>query len=98
MERLRNPHPGDTIRDELEERGLSAYKLAQAIGLQETAVSQILRGKRRVTARTALRLGEFFGTSAEFWLHLQTAYDLEEERRRQEARSEKGEPAELAAG
>src|SRR5712692_11451474 len=82
MAQLRNPHPGDTIREELDERGISAYKLAQGLGLQETAVSQILRGQRRITPRTALRLAEFFGTSAQFWLNLQSAYDLEEERRR----------------
>ena len=64
MARLRNPHPGDTLRDELEERGISAYRLAKELGLQETAVSQILRGKRSITARTAIRLAEFFGTSS----------------------------------
>jgi addiction module HigA family antidote len=97
MEKLRNPHPGDTIRDELAERGQSAYRLAQGIGMQETAVSQILRGKRRITARTALRLGEFFGTSPEFWLNLQTAYDLEEERRRQASPREEHEAAGLVS-
>jgi addiction module HigA family antidote len=92
MVRLHNPHPGDTIREELDERGITAYKLAQGLGIQETAVSQILRGKRRITPRTALRLAEFFGTSAQFWLNLQSAYDLEEERRRMAP-----EPAELAS-
>jgi addiction module HigA family antidote len=82
MAKLHNPHPGETIREELEEREITAYQLAKRSGIDETALSQILRGKRRVTARTALRLGAFFGTSAEFWLNLQTAYDLEEERRR----------------
>jgi antitoxin HigA-1 len=82
MAKLHNPHPGETIREELEERGITAYQLAKGSGIDETALSQILRGKRRVTARTALRLEAFFGTSAEFWLNLQTAYDLEEERRR----------------
>jgi antitoxin HigA-1 len=82
MAKLHNPHPGETIREELEERAMTAYQLAKGSGIDETALSQILRGKRRVTARTALRLGAFFGTSAEFWLNLQTAYDLEEERRR----------------
>jgi addiction module HigA family antidote len=82
MTKLRNPHPGETIREELNELGITAYRLAKETRLEETAVSQILNGKRRITARTALRLGAFFGTSPEFWLNLQTAYDLEEERRR----------------
>lgn len=94
MERLDNPHPGGTLREVLEERRISAYRLAREIGMQETAVSQILRGKRRITARTALRLGEFFDTSAEFWLNLQTAYDLEEERRREATREGERESAE----
>ena len=96
MDRLRNPHPGDTLRDELEEREISAYRLAQSIGIQETALSQILRGKRRITARTALKLGEFFGTSPEFWLNLQTAFDLEEARRQSSSVDER-EPAVLLA-
>lgn len=82
MAQLRNPHPGDTLREEIEERGITAYRLAQDAGIPEAALSQILRGKRRITARTALRLGEYFGTSPQFWLNLQNAYDLEEERRR----------------
>jgi addiction module HigA family antidote len=82
MAKLRNPHPGETIREELNELGITPYRLAKETGLEETAISQILNGKRRITARTALRLGAFFGTSPEFWLNLQTAYDLEEERRR----------------
>jgi addiction module HigA family antidote len=91
MARLRNPHPGETIREEIEELGISAYRLAQSLGMQETAVSQILRGKRRITPRTALRLGEFFGTNPQFWLNLQAAYDLEEERRRGSEPSEERE-------
>ena len=95
MARLHNPHPGETIREEIEELGISAYKLAQELRMQETAVSQILRGKRRITPRTALRLGEFFGTNPQFWLNLQAAYDLEEERRRGDALSEERETDEL---
>ena len=82
---LHNPHPGETIREELSERGITPYRLAKEVGMEETAISQILRGKRRITARTALSLGGFFGTSPEFWLNLQSAYDLDEERRRQAA-------------
>jgi addiction module HigA family antidote len=96
MARLHNPHPGETIREEIEELGISAYRLAQELGMQETAVSQILRGKRRITPRTALRLGEFFGTNPQFWLNLQSAYDLEEERRRTGVSSEEHETEDLA--
>jgi addiction module HigA family antidote len=94
MAQLRSPHPGDTLREEIEERGITAYRLAQDAGLTEAALSQILRGKRRITARTALRLGEYFGTSPQFWLNLQNAHDLEEERRRQASPepSQKAEP------
>jgi antitoxin HigA-1 len=91
MAQLHNPYPGETIREELEERGISAYRLAKEAGIEETALSQILRGKRRITARTALRLGTFFDTSPEFWMNLQTAYDLEGERRREVARAAEAE-------
>ena len=81
QERLRNPHPGDMLREEyLPAAGISAYRLAKATGLTPTRISQILRRKRGITAETALRLGRFFGTSAEFWLGLQRDYDLEEAR------------------
>src|SRR2546422_648574 len=95
MARLHNPHPGETIREELEERGVTAYKVAQATGLKETALSQILRGKRRITPHTAICIGEFLGTSPQFWINLQGAYDLEKERRRLAEQSEEREAREL---
>ena len=81
MDRLRNIHPGEILKEEfLEPFEISAYKLAKEIKIPQTRVSQILKGKRRITADTALRLSEFFGNSAQFWLGLQVDYDLEEER------------------
>lgn len=73
---MRAVHPGIVLRDELEELGVTPTELARQIETPPNRVSQIIAGKRAVTAATALRLGHWFGTSAEFWLNLQTAYDL----------------------
>lgn len=81
MDKLKNIHPGDVLDEEfLKPLGITAYKLAQAIGVPQTLVSEIIRGKRRVTAATALRLAAYFGTSEAFWLNLQARYDVEEAR------------------
>lgn len=81
MDRLRNIHPGEILKEEfLEPFDITAYKLAKEIKIPQTRISQILQGRRRITADTALRLSEFFGNSAQFWLGLQDDYDLEEER------------------
>jgi addiction module HigA family antidote len=78
-DRLRNPHPGETIREDfLKPWGMSAYRLAQGTGMTRTHVGQILNGKRSITAETALRLSRFLGCTPRFWLGLQAAYDLEE--------------------
>jgi addiction module HigA family antidote len=58
---------------------ISAYRLAKDLGIPQTRLSQILKGKRRITADTALRLSSYFGTSAKFWLGLQDDYDIENE-------------------
>ena len=81
MDRLRNIHPGEILQEEfLEPFDITAYRLAKEIKIPQTRISQILQGRRRITADTALRLSEFFGNSAQFWLGLQVDYDLEEER------------------
>jgi len=81
MDRLRNIHPGEILQEEfLEPFDITAYRLAKEIKIPQTRISQILQGRRRITADTALRLSEFFGNSAHFWLGLQDDYDLEEER------------------
>lgn len=70
-------HPGEFLRDELEEIGISAAELARRIHVPPNRVSQILAGKRDITANTALRLGRWFGTGPAIWLNLQKAYELD---------------------
>ncbi|MEA1939877.1 MAG: HigA family addiction module antitoxin, partial [Candidatus Caldatribacteriota bacterium] len=60
--------------------GISAYRLSKEIKIPQTRISQIIKGKRRITADTALRLSEFFGNSPQFWMGIQDDYDLEEKR------------------
>lgn len=80
MSRLNNIHPGEILEEEfLKPMGITAYKLSQAIGVPQTRTSQIIKGRRRITADTALRLAKFFGTSSKFWLGLQNDFDIEEE-------------------
>lgn len=80
MANLKNIHPGEVLSEEfLIPFGISAYKLAKDIGIPQTRVSQILKGNRRISADTALRLSKYFGNSAKFWLGLQDDFDLEEE-------------------
>ena len=79
-ERLPNVHPGEVLKEEfLTPMNVSAYRLAKEINVPETRISEIVRGKRAITADTAIRFAKFFGTTAEFWLNLQNLYDLEEE-------------------
>lgn len=76
MPRLRT-HPGEVLAEEyLKPLGLSAMALARAIGVPGNRVSDIIRGRRGLTADTAICLGRFFDVDARFWLNLQTAYDL----------------------
>lgn len=69
-------HPGEQLLEELEALSMSAAELARQIDVPPNRVSDILRGKRDISADTAMRLGHFFGTSAQFWLNLQAIYDL----------------------
>ena len=76
------PHPGDTLRvDILEPLGVSVNQVAKALDITATRLDEIVRGRRRITADTALRLARYLGTSAEFWLGLQLEYDLRTTRR-----------------
>jgi antitoxin HigA-1 len=82
MSRLNNIHPGEILEEEfLKPMGITAYKLSQSIGVPQTRTSQIIKGRRRITADTALRLAKFCGTSSKFWLGLQNDFDIEEEKR-----------------
>ena len=80
MTKLKNIHPGEILSGEfLIPLNISAYRLAKDIEIPQTRVSEILKGNRRITADTALRLSKYFANSAKFWLGLQDDYDLEEE-------------------
>lgn len=70
-------HPGEILSDELEEIGVSAKRLADVIEVPPNRLYQILAGKRNLTADTALRLSQYFGMSADFWMNLQSAYELD---------------------
>lgn len=80
MKTLDNIHPGEVLKEEfLIPLEITAYRLAKDIGIPQTRISQIIKGKRRVSADTALRLSKYFGTSAKFWLGLQDDFDIEEQ-------------------
>ena len=77
-QRLPPVHPGEVLlEDFMKPLGLSQYRLAQDLGVPALRISQIVHGKRAVTADTALRLARYFGTSANVWMRLQARYDLE---------------------
>lgn len=69
-------HPGEHLAEELEALHLSAAELARKMNVPTNRITQILHGTRSITGDTALRLGHFFGTSAQFWLNLQSLYDI----------------------
>jgi addiction module HigA family antidote len=70
-------HPGEILKDEIEELNISAAELAREIKVPPNRITQILLGKRGITADTALRLGKWFGTGPKIWLNLQQSYDLD---------------------
>ena len=81
MKKLKNIHPGEILLEEfLIPLEISAYRLSKDIGIPQTRVSEIIKGNRRITADTALRLSKYFGNSAKFWLGLQDDFDIEEEK------------------
>jgi addiction module HigA family antidote len=81
---IMNPiHPGEVLLHEyLEPLGVTQHRLAMAIGVPPRRVNEIVHGKRRITADTALRMARYFGTTERFWLNLQGRYDVEVERDR----------------
>ena len=80
MNKLANVHPGEILLEEfLKPMEITAYRLSKSIGIPQTRTSQIIKGKRGITADTALRFAKYFGTSPKFWLGLQDDYDLEEQ-------------------
>lgn len=80
MTKLKNIHPGEVLAEEfLKPLNITAYKLAKDIEIPQTRISEIVKGNRRITADTALRLSKYFGNSAKFWLGLQDDFDIEAE-------------------
>jgi addiction module HigA family antidote len=69
-------HPGEHLAEELSELGMSAAELARRLEVPTNRITEILNGRRAVTGDTALRLAHFFGTTAEFWLNLQSLYEI----------------------
>jgi len=83
MKKLSNIYPGEVLLEEfMIPYKISAYRLAKSLEIPQTRVSQILKGQRKITVDTALRLSSFFGNSPQFWLGLQTDYDIEEMKNR----------------
>jgi len=91
MSKRMNPmHPGEVLLEEfLKPMGISQYRLAKDIGLQPTRINQIVKGKAGVSADMALRLGRYFQMSAQFWMNLQSYYELETARGRLAGRLKK---------
>ena len=80
MKKLANIHPGEILLEEfLIPLNISAYRLSKEIGIPQTRISKIIRGERKITTDTSLRLSHYFGNSAKFWLGLQTDFDIENE-------------------
>ena len=80
MEKLANVHPGEILYYEfLKPLKITPYRISKDLGIPQTRISEIIKGNRRITADTALRLSKYFGNSAKFWLGIQDDYDIEEE-------------------
>lgn len=77
MRSIPYPHPGEILQEEfLIPFGLTQYRLAKSIDVRQTRISEIIAGRRGITADTAVRLARFFGTSDELWMNLQKSYDI----------------------
>lgn len=90
MAKLANVHPGEILNLEfLEPLEITAYRLSKDLKIPQTRISEIIKGRRRITADTALRLSKYFGNSAKFWIGLQDDYDIEAERDEKKTELEK---------
>jgi len=90
MDRIPNVTPGEILFEEfLSPMKISAYRLAKDTNMPATRISEIIKGRRKLTADTALRLSQYFGNSADFWLGIQDEYDLRKERERIKTELEK---------
>jgi len=89
-DRIPNIHPGEILlEDFLIPMNITQYRLAKETNIDQTRISEIVKGKRSITIDTALRLSKYFGNSPEFWINLQTHYDLEEKRKEMDAELKK---------
>ena len=80
--KIPNVHPGEILDEEfLKPLNISAYRLSKDLHIPQTRISMVIKGKRRITADTALRLSKYFGNSPHFWLNLQDEFDLREEKK-----------------
>lgn len=80
IKKIKNIHPGEILLEEfLIPLEITAYRLSKEISIPQTRISEIIKGKRRITADTALRLSKFFGNSAKFWLGLQDDFNIQDE-------------------
>jgi antitoxin HigA-1 len=87
---LSNITPGEVLEEEfLKPMGITQYRVAKDIGVPPRRINEIVKGQRAITADTALRLGRYFGISPQFWLNLQSHYDLEQEQEHLSGRLEK---------
>lgn len=90
MEKLKNIHPGEILLEEfLEPLKITAYRLSKDLKIPQTRISEIIKGNRRITADTALRLSKYFGNSAKFWLGIQDDYDIEDGKESKQSELEK---------
>jgi addiction module HigA family antidote len=93
MDRIPNIHPGEILlEDFLKPMNITAYRLARAIRIDQTRISEIIKGKRNISIDTALRLSRFFGNSPEFWVNIQNHYDIQEKKRNMAGELRKIEP------
>lgn len=83
MRRIGNIHPGEILLEEfLKPMGITAYRLSKETKIDQTRISEIIRGKRSISVDTALRFAKFFGNSAEFWINLQNHFDIQEKKQK----------------
>ncbi len=82
MKKTFNVHPGEILKEHLSEMEISAYKLSRATGISESNLSELINGKKDITARLSLLLGKFFGFNDEYWLRMQNHYDILEQKKK----------------
>ena len=86
MEKTFNIHPGEILKEYLDEMEITAYRLSHATGISESNLSELINGKKNITARLSLLLGKFFGFNDEYWLRMQNHYDILEEKKKLKTR------------